>query len=468
MDSEQISLIPQRLKFNFRIEPIVFLLLFSYNLVATILPNQLLKATCLYDGFDTVNCSSLNNHNESREIEDKIQPKVAEISMVTNLMHSIFPALVSLFIGPWSDKFGRRKALIAVFIGYSLTLIGFSIIAVIVNTTQHVISPWIYIFPHLPGIFTGGWSTLLLLVYCYVSDLTDENDRSSRLTLIEIIVFLGNISGRIISSFIVDVIGSSIIFHIASFSASLATILMIMFLPESVENVEEVGTMKQFRELVSSKPVVEMIKTCFKKRQLNEKKILWKLILILVFSIFTFHGAYNIFYLFLREKFQWTLQDATLFQTFTSIITTVGCIFGITIFKKLLKISDIILLTLSLISSSSQHIIQAFALHQSMMYISVIAGIFSNLMAPMCRSVIASLVPHNEIGKIYSFISAFESVSSVISSPLYTFVYEKTYKTFTGAFLLVTATVNLINLMLSIFISKSTKQRENSLNSHEQ
>jgi MFS-type transporter involved in bile tolerance (Atg22 family) len=102
------------------------------------------------------------------------------------------------------------------------------------------------------------------------------------------------------------------------------------------------------------------------------------------------------------------------------------------------------------------------------MYISVIAGIFSNLMAPMCRSVIASLVPHNEIGRIYSFISAFESVSSVISSPLYTFVYEKTYKTFTGAFLLVTAVINFINLMLSIFIFKSTKQRENILNSHEQ
>lgn len=52
-----------------------------------------------------------------KDIETKIQPYVANIIMAGSLITSILPAILSLLLGPWSDKFGRRPVLIATFAG---------------------------------------------------------------------------------------------------------------------------------------------------------------------------------------------------------------------------------------------------------------------------------------------------------------------------------------------------------------
>lgn len=467
VSDDRNTLLPPRQNgsYKFQLEFALLILLFSYNLSANILPNQLLIAACLYDGFDFENCSQLNSNNESKAIEEAIQPQVAEITMVTNLMHSIFPAFVSLLLGPWTDKFGRRKALIFVFVGYSISLIGFSVVSTLADL-QPVISPWIYVLPHFPVIFTGGYMTLLLLSLCYVTDTSDESNRSTRLTFIEIITFCGFISGKLVSSFMIDRFGASVIFHIASISATIATIFIIFFLHESNHEVEDSSGISQLRELMSPKPVIEMIKTCFKRRDGKDRKILWCAMFVIVLTVSTYHGSFSVFYLFLREKFRWTLKDASLFQTFTSVLTTAGCIIGIAIFKKILNISDILLVLFSIISSLLEHSLQAFAEKPKTMYISVIIGTFSNLTGPMCRSVVASLIPHSEIGKVYSFISALESLSTLIASPLYTMIYDATFKTFTGAFLLLTSSIYLVIFLISVFIFRMMKQREITFNSN--
>lgn len=41
--------------------------------------------------------------------------------MARSLLESIIPAIVSLFIGPWSDKFGRRPIVLTTFTGKAIT-----------------------------------------------------------------------------------------------------------------------------------------------------------------------------------------------------------------------------------------------------------------------------------------------------------------------------------------------------------
>lgn len=52
-----------------------------------------------------------------QRIEIEVQPYVAKILMARSLLESIIPAIVSLFIGPWSDKFGRRPIVLTTFTG---------------------------------------------------------------------------------------------------------------------------------------------------------------------------------------------------------------------------------------------------------------------------------------------------------------------------------------------------------------
>lgn len=147
----------RRSKFSkFQLEPALLLLFFGYNLSSAIVPNILLKQTCLYDGFSAENCSKLNDNNGTKEIEDFIQPKVAEMMMTTNLMHAIIPAIMSLFLGPWSDKHGRKSIIVATSMGFSTALACFCAVSILSERVS-ILNPWIYILPNLPIILTGGW-----------------------------------------------------------------------------------------------------------------------------------------------------------------------------------------------------------------------------------------------------------------------------------------------------------------------
>lgn len=52
-----------------------------------------------------------------QKIEGEVQEYASTITMVSSILEATVPAIVSLFLGPWSDKFGRRPILLSTFTG---------------------------------------------------------------------------------------------------------------------------------------------------------------------------------------------------------------------------------------------------------------------------------------------------------------------------------------------------------------
>jgi len=52
-----------------------------------------------------------------QKIEGQVQEYASTITMISSMLESTVPAIVSLFLGPWSDKFGRRPILLSTFTG---------------------------------------------------------------------------------------------------------------------------------------------------------------------------------------------------------------------------------------------------------------------------------------------------------------------------------------------------------------
>lgn len=452
---------------KFKLEPALILIFFGWNLSTSIIPNQLLTQTCLTFGFNASDCLDIGGKNSTREIEEKIQPHVAEIMMTTSLLNSIIPAILSLFIGPWTDKFGRKKVICTAFFGFSLSLASLYMLA-FVSSQVEMINPWLYVLPFIPMIATGGWPTMVVAILCYVTDLTTEANRSMRLTIIEMLIFIGVLIGTASSSFILNMTSTSTVFLISTCCATSATFYTVVFVDESVKVSENVGTCEALKELLSPAPMIEMLKTCFKKRPFQERKILWSLIFILVITIFTLNGSGTVFYLFVREKFHWTLKEATLFDSMTILTSIVGCTIGLLIFKKLLKFSDLTIAIISILSMLVDSLIKATAQTPTLMYIASGVCMFKILTSPMARSLVSSIVPNNEIGKVYSIASALEAISSLVAQPLYTYIYAKTFTTFSGAFYLITAGVSLISLALACWVIKMRRTRENLMNPYTQ
>lgn len=75
--------------------------------------------------------------------------------MTSSLINSIIPAVMSLFIGPWSDKFGRKAVICATFAGFTVSLASFGALSYMSDLLP-MVNPWLYLLPYIPVIVTGG------------------------------------------------------------------------------------------------------------------------------------------------------------------------------------------------------------------------------------------------------------------------------------------------------------------------
>lgn len=71
-------------------------------------------------GFNKSECALLgtdHTDNKTAELEEKVQPYATVILMSRSIIEAIIPPILCFFIGPWSDKYGRKPVILFSFIG---------------------------------------------------------------------------------------------------------------------------------------------------------------------------------------------------------------------------------------------------------------------------------------------------------------------------------------------------------------
>ena len=96
------------------LEPIIFLQTFTWGLGSVIQQNLIIAKVCKDLGYSQDICDDINSHEVE---EDAVQTRVSQINMYLSILGSLPCMLVALFIGPWSDKNGRKPVMIIPMIG---------------------------------------------------------------------------------------------------------------------------------------------------------------------------------------------------------------------------------------------------------------------------------------------------------------------------------------------------------------
>ena len=68
------------------------------------------------------NCSILYDNSSSdaaKALQEIVQPHIATLLVLKSSIETLFPTILCLFLGPWSDSNGRKPLLIVPFIGKS-------------------------------------------------------------------------------------------------------------------------------------------------------------------------------------------------------------------------------------------------------------------------------------------------------------------------------------------------------------
>ncbi|KAL1139441.1 hypothetical protein AAG570_006425 [Ranatra chinensis] len=99
--------------------------------------------------------------------------------MAKTFIEACLPAVLSFFIGPWSDSNGRKPFLLSSVSGYVISYTIWGILA------QFDTIPAIYfLLVTIPTCISGGAVAFFTSAFCYIGDVSTEKNRGLRYCLL--------------------------------------------------------------------------------------------------------------------------------------------------------------------------------------------------------------------------------------------------------------------------------------------
>lgn len=168
---------------NITVEPIIICYVIPGVLGSLAMQQLYLEKACRVDlAMNETICDAISVHNSSgyqKEDEAEVQKYVATMFSYKNVLQSVIPSVLLLFIGSWSDRYNRRKPWIMLplvcelttVMGFWLTTYFFYEMTVIYNVIIDGIAP----------VMSGGGYAFGMALYAHISCITTEATRTVRI-----------------------------------------------------------------------------------------------------------------------------------------------------------------------------------------------------------------------------------------------------------------------------------------------
>ncbi|KAL1488422.1 hypothetical protein ABEB36_014895 [Hypothenemus hampei] len=367
--------------------------------------------------------------------EQEVQQLVASMGVWKTILQSALPAFLIMFVGSWSDRWGKRKpCMLLPIVGELLTSIG-----LIVCTYFYYELP-MEVAGFIEGLFpamTGGWFTMFMGVFSYIADVTTVDTRTLRIGIVNVFCSLGIPIGLALSGVLYKKIGFYGVFSISSFMYVMALYYGYMKVKEPKKiDVPVLNDVRCafFRDFFNVKHLLATFKVAFKSGPNNRKMKVMLLMLVVMVVIGPMHGEMNVAYLFTRYRFNWDEVDFSIFSTYSMITNLIGTAVSVGVFSHLLKIDDAIIGIYSSMSKILSSFVYGFARTAWVFYLGAIVEILNGTSFIAMRSIASKLVPSDELGKLNSLFGACEALMPLLYGPMYSATYAATINTMPGVF----------------------------------
>lgn len=430
------------------------------------LQDQLVFQVCMYNlGNDRSACLALSSENKSEELETletEAQPYVSKLLMYRVILVTIIPGILSLFAGPWSDKYGRRPILMSAIFGFTIT---YAITAVICwAATWMVVSPWLHLFASIPMALLGSYSTLTTGIFAYMADISNEEDCAIRMSILEAALYLGQLMGSLMSGYLLQWYGSTFIFSLSSVCSAFGFIYILCYIEETRH--PEAWTKKtgyELNEMFNLDLLREIGCIAFRKRLGFDRVIIWLALIVLCLSVFVDVGNGEILFLFVRERFDWAVTTFTEYNASTVLTQIIGNLIIVWGIKQVVYITDATLAIVACVSALLSSTTMALATVVWHLNFATTLSLLKGLISPTCHAIIATTsgrdhTGDSEVGKLYAVATALESLMPTLSAPIYTFVYNSTIDTYPNAYNLISVFVYSFAIMC-MFMTRYLEHR---------
>lgn len=418
-------------------------------------------------------CDHLDNGNYDH-IQDEVQKTVSRMNFVMMFVSSVPSIIFVLFVGPWSDRAGRKMLFLIPLVGFIL-----NDVCLLLNSIFFDELPPEALMLEVLKDWFGGSSCIFLGVYSYIADVSTLKDRTARLALIDCVYFVtmtiaSFASGKIYVSVGYTVVyGISTGFHLLSFfyvffvlqepqdliqkklkSKGLFTTELTS---EEMKNKDE-DHKKQSRSclsLFSLRSVSKSFTVAFRKRKGHMRHVVVLLIAMFAVNGIAMHGTNSISNSYVRKKFEWESTDQ--FNMWWSQLSGISSIFSIIaigivlpVATKVFKLRDMMIAILSISSLLLGNVMYLLAWNPNALYLANLLKMFSDATTVTIRATLTKIVGPLDVGKVFACVAAVQALSD-LASPLYNIVYIASIEWHLGMTYCISATLLMVMLVVCTY-----------------
>ncbi|RZC42749.1 uncharacterized protein BDFB_004854, partial [Asbolus verrucosus] len=427
---------------NITVEPILICYVLPSVMASLATQNLNLEKACRVNLHrDAALCDALTIRNDSaynKTDEEEVQKLVATMNAWKNVVQSLVPSMLLLFLGSWSDRHQRRKPCIVTPIaGEICTCLGFLLCTYFFTQLPMEFNAF---FESVPPSLTGGWFAMFMGVYSYVSSVSSVEMRTLRIGAVNLFSNVSVTIGIALSGILYNEIGFYGVFSLALvmyFTGLVYAVTRIKEAPKKDEIAKEPQKkVNPIRDFFDLKHIRDTFKVAFKEGARNRKRRICVIMVLVMVVIGPMHGEMNVMYLFVRYKFKWNSIDYSIYSTFHFVVHVCGTVFSLMFFTKFLKLDDAVLGMISSTSKICACLVYTFAPTSWVFYCGAVVEALNGTSFIAMRSIMSKLVPADELGKINSLFGVSEALMPLIYGPMYSMTYKATINVLPGAFYL--------------------------------
>ncbi|XP_042208120.1 proton-coupled folate transporter-like isoform X2 [Homarus americanus] len=472
---------------NVAVEPIMLLDGLAYSIMIVFVEDIQVEKICHVNlNYTSEVCANLSRYSEENI---KVHQSVSVFGMYNGIMMSSISVFFILFMGAWSDKYGRKTPLYIATLGHFCWAIGY------------LLNSWVTEWPveyllvaALLDSLGGGNVSFLTAANAYLSDVTSEETRTMRVGLANSIWYLGGPIGTLLGLYIYQyggyrvLFGTSVLLHCVSLA-------YLFFLPEShgpfaknkfsevngepqgekpsvhlslkkpseiADCPDKVSIWKIISDFFHYERIVDSFRCTFKAREGLVRPFILLLILCNLLRRLG-RGAYM--FLFTRRVLGWKATDYGLWVTYKNLLAAVGSLVAVPLLSKVLGLADNYLAMLGALASVADYTFYGLVSKdwEFLVWIAPVAALLVNSCVIAIRSILSKFVTGDELGKVSAVMGALDGVMPMIIFSLYTAIYHATVHVFPGAQFFFGASANLLMTLIFIFIICCTTSKSYSL-----
>ncbi|XP_047495386.1 proton-coupled folate transporter-like isoform X1 [Penaeus chinensis] len=475
------------------VEPVMLLDGLGFSIMIVYVENLQMDKICRVNlNYTEEVCENLSHYPEENL---KLQQSFSMFGMYNGIIMAFIPLFFILFMGAWSDKYGRKVPLVIAIIGHFCWAAGY-----LVNSWMPEWPVEYILVAALMDSLGGGNVSFLTAANAYISDVTSEETRTSRVGFANSIWFLGGPIGTLLGTYIYKYGGYQILFG-TSVLMYIVSLVYLFFLPEShgpfrkikttekteandgdqqqqqtaaskdspgpeseepERDVEEITAWKMVCDFFSYDRIVDSFRCTFKARGGMLRAFILLLILCNLLRRLG-RGAYM--YLFTRKVLHWRATDYGLWVTYKNLMAALGSMVAVPLLSSGLGMSDNYLAILGATASVCDYILYGLVSEDVavLVWVAPAAAILVNSCVIAIRSMLSKFVTGDELGKVSAVMGALDGVMPMVSFSLYTAVYHATVHVFPGAQFFFGASANLLMTIIFIFIIIFTTSKSYSI-----